>query len=231
MADTGHWSATPRNACLAILTAFADLEFQNGGAGAGGTGCVKSIARIAHDTDMETIKLGLHAGLPGLLVFYGAGRVESNTASQRRFNHEMKFRILCLSGNFESRIKRQSGAGDMDSDTAITPGVEELQDWSSRLAVRALQDVDGISKVYIENFDPAQVIEQGLYIGTVDIVATREIDVYDDLISTTLETIGVCHREDGTIVWDDPPADTVPDTDWTYDTGGAGPYDPDDAPE
>lgn len=229
MSDTDHWSATPRGACLAILAGLSALQFTDGGPGTGGTGCVKSIARIAHDTDLEQIKLGLHAGLPGILLFYGGGAAPSNTASQRIFQHEMAFRLLCCSDNFESRIKRQSGAGNMDSDTATTPGVDEMQDWAVRLAVRALQNLDGISRPYISRFSPAQIIESGLYIGAVDIVATREVNVYDDATTGTMETIGVCHRTDGTIVWTDPGADTIPDSTWTYETGGAGPYDPDDA--
>jgi len=231
MPDTDHWSSTPRLACLAILSALDELLFENNGYAGGGTGCVRSIARIAHDSNPEIIKHGCHRGLPAILLFYGAGGVDPASTTQQLFAHQMQFRLLCLSDNFESRVKRQSGAGTMDSDIATTPGVEELQDWSMRLALRALQGVDGIARPYCQRMNPAVIVEPGVYIGTVDLIATREVDIYDDATTPVLETLGIVHRRDGTIVWDDDPTDTVPDSTWPGDVGGGAPYDPDDAPE
>lgn len=226
MAETGHWSVTPRNACQAILTGLTALEFVNGGAGGGGSGCVKSISRIAHDTNLEQIRLGLHKGLPGILLFYGSGSCKPTTTGNCTYEHEMRFRLLCLSDNFESRIKRQSGEGDMDSDAAIMPGIEELQDWGLRLALRALRDTTGVYKPHLSRIDPAQYVENGLYIGAVDITAMREIDIHDDAAATTLLELGLVHSpRDYDDLWLDSPTDSLPDSTLPRPIDGDGPFD------
>ena len=192
MADTDHWTSTPRLAANAIVTELTTrLKFLSGGAGAGGSGCVRSIARVASDTDLDVIRRALNPGLPGLLVYYGGGDLAAGATHQQAFKHPMTFRVLCCAGTFEDLPGRLSGDGEMDSAAATVPGVEELQDFALRFAARALESVSGIKKAHPVKLLPSTFVEVGLYIGAVDLVATREVDMYDDSTLVTLEDIGI----------------------------------------
>lgn len=216
MADTTHWSSTPSIACTAIIS---DLQTNLGA-------FVPSIKRISHDTNLEIISNGLNSGLPGVLLFYGAGPLKANSTMQQEHTHEMAFRLLCCSGHFESFYKRQVGTGEMDIDQVTAPGVEELQDFVYRFAARALNDVDGVCRVKVPRFNPAREVLPGLYIGTVDLTATREINIWDDSITTTLESLGmVFDPNDTENIWSDPPTDLVPDSFWTGHMGGGAEFD------
>ena len=229
MADTDHWSSTPRLAANAIVAELrAQLLRLNGGAGApggGGSGCVRTVARVS-SLDEEVVHDALNPGLPGLLVYYEGGPMAGSATHQQLFKVEMSFRVLCCAGTFEAVPFRLSGQGDMDSAAAISPGVEELQDWALRFAVRALESVAGVCKVKPQRMLPSMFVRAGLYVGAVLLVATREIDVYDESSLITLQDIGIVHDPaDYAALWSDPPTDEDPNSETTAPDGmdgGAG---------
>ncbi len=219
MAAIDHWSSTPRLACNAIIEALQTNM----------STIAKSVKRIASDSNLQLIKLGLHAGTPGVLLYYGGGPLGEANTMQQQHGHTMNFRLLCCSSNFESRELRQSGAGEMDIDEATTPGVEELQDWAYRIALRALDNVDGVCMVRAIRMNPATFVEKGLYIGTVDLTAHREIDIYDDAGTATFEALGfVFNPNDADNIWANPPTDTTPDSEWPGYLGGGAEYTPEE---
>ena len=216
MADTDHWSSTPRIAAQTIVSELqARLLYVGGGVAGGGTGCVRSIKRIA-DLTPESVMTGIESGQPAILVNYAGGACTPTGIRQQKWNQVLEFVLLCYSEHFDDFDGRASGIGEMDHEAATRPGVEELQDFAARFGVRALRGVDGLAKSHILRIDPQQTIRPGAYIGIVELRSEREIDAYDDAYDNTLETLGVC-RNPNDIAGDwftDPPADLDPDSEW-----------------
>jgi len=217
MAETGHWSSTPALIATAIL---ADLETYLGG-------FCPSISRIPSLSNAD-IGRAIHKGTPALLVYYGGGSCVQAGTKKSKARHTMTWRVLCLSGNFTGKASRLEGTGEMDMDAATAPGMDELQDFVAYIGLRALKGVDEISQERVSEFLPSETVKEGAYIGEVVFTCDREIDCYDDAITTLFATLGLVQSPtDYDELWLDSPTDTSPDS--TLPTGikGGAEFDPD----
>ena len=188
--DASHYGTTPKTFCDAILSAMSAFQMVDGGQGGGGSGCVKTIARIK-DKSKEAIAAALASGVPAILLFYAGGKYESVTTMQQQWDDALTFTLYSISGTI-TNIDKRMDAGDRDIDTAINPGVEELQDWSLYYAARALR-TNGAKKIIPLTHTQPYLIAPETFIAEVTLQASRYIDIYDDALATSLTTLGLVH--------------------------------------
>lgn len=190
MALSDHFGATPSAVCQAVLTALSQFQFADGGAGVdGGSGCVKTIKRIAGDElKPENIDRHLTSGMPALLVAHLLGKFGAGRTNRKLFDQTIRLAIVCCAGRFSSQADRLAGGVT----ATVNPGVEDLLDWATYFALRALEQLSGcreqqpVDQVWLR-------LEPGKYIARVDIECKRTFDAWDDAPASTLQTLGIVH--------------------------------------
>lgn len=174
-----HYGATPNAIVEAVLTGLSVFKLQ------AGSGCVRTIKRLANDKyDLEAIDGVLTAGLPAWLVSYLGGVFEAAGCGQR-YLLRMAFGVVCAAG-------RHSAIGDRLAGDASDPGVEDLLDWATYYAMRAVNGVNGVQRARPLRhrwlrFEPTK------YVAAFEFDATRMVDIYDDAPETILESLGIVH--------------------------------------
>jgi hypothetical protein len=186
-----HYGATPTAIADAILTSLSVLLYTNGGVGGGGSGCAKTIKRLAGDaTDAEAIDQQITRGLPAILVGSNGGTFESASTDGQTYYQRMRFSLICAAGRYSSQRARTVGAEVLS--VVADPGVDDLLDWSTYYAIRAARALGGVTR--IKPIDHKWIrIEPQKYLAIAEIEATRLVDVYDDAIATELEALGIVH--------------------------------------
>jgi hypothetical protein len=218
--DTDHWGVLPSTVADAMVSAMEILLYTE----ASGQGCVRQVARIEGATE-EQIKRACALGTPALFVLYAGTKYSVVNVDQAKFRGDMAFRILACATSWLTKVRRLGGDASIDY-TAITDpkdvGVEELSEWGSYLALRGASDLAGLSNCRLERAIPGELLDAGLWVGAVDLVVNRHVDVYDDEPTATLESIGLVHSpDDPNALWTDPPTDSDPNTsDWGDEVDG-----------
>ena len=194
----GHFDSPPSVGVAAILSGLSSLLFLNGGAGAGGTGCVKTLKRIASDTasDLAAIDNITVGNLPAMLVAQPEGPFKAFDTAGRCHMQTLQFWIVCVCGKYSSYADRLTS-----TTPTIDPGIEDLLDWSTYLGCRALAgpgDVKGATATRIYKLvRPVRHrwvrFEAERYVAVAELEAVRFFDYYDDDLLTVLEKIGIVH--------------------------------------
>ena len=181
-----HDAITPTVVVNAIIGGLSSLLFQNGGAGGGGTGCVKTIKRYVGDGfDLEVIDRMITAGLPAILVADISGTGSITGTHQQYFEEELRISMLCCAGKYDSQLARMTGG-------SINPGVEDLVNWSKYYGLRAMNTA-GLKKLRYLGWRWLR-IEPEKYIKVVELAGSSHCDIYDDTVSAVLETLGIVHN-------------------------------------
>lgn len=183
---SSHDAITPTTVVNAIISALSSLLFLNGGAGGGGTGCVKTIKRYVGDQfDLEVIDKMITAGLPAILVSDLSGSGSVTGTHQQLFEEELKIGILCCAGKYDSQLARMTGG-------SVTPGVEDLVDWAKYYGLRAMNTA-GLKKIKYLGWKWLR-IEPEKYMKVVELSGSSHCNIYDDAATTVLETLGIVHN-------------------------------------
>jgi hypothetical protein len=185
---TTHFGITPTTGCTAILSGLSSLLMANGGAGAGGSGCVRTIKRYAEKGyELEAIDRLTTSGLPALLVACMGGPFKPFEVNNQNHEQLLKFAIVVAAGRYSSQSDRMAGAAP-----TVDPGAEDLLDWATYYGCRALHTA-GFKKVR-----PTQHLwlrfEPEKYLAVTELEATRMLDIYSDDPATVLETLGIVHN-------------------------------------
>lgn len=215
--ETTHFSHRPSAVVQAMLTAFSALLKKAGGRRKGGSGVLSTVNRTA-STEPEDVKSALHAGIPGLLVFYAGGVFTPRGTHRQKYLDLMNFSVLCVAGK-STTVGERLAEGESDPLLAFEPGVEELQDWAFYLGLRALRDA-GLNMVTALRHSQVFSIEPHAYVGTVEFSAQREVDVWDDTLANSLVSLGIVHSPlDPDDLWE--PDNQTPRSEWppTVDGG------------
>jgi hypothetical protein len=183
--DADHFSPTPRALSDAVLDALSALKTS------GDSGCVKTVGRLV-DTTAEAIQKALLEGTPAVLLHYQGFQTSPGDSSGLVETDAMTWQILCISSNYGSRDLRLDDKSSRDPDAALVPGVEQLQDWSRYLALRALHDA-GATICRTVSGTQAHRIGPTNYIAQVTLRCDREIDFLDDDGANLLAELGIVH--------------------------------------
>jgi hypothetical protein len=178
----------------AILSAWGTLQAVGGGLVSGGTGCIQTIARIPDDSH-ASIERGCEGGLPALLLCYMGGKYDDRETSNARFVNSMRFRLIGCTGDGRDLKERFTG-GEIDPTKALIPGVEDICDWALYFAARAARTAGG-RLVHPDSSSQTKEIKAGLFAAYVDLVASREVDVYSDAVAATFARLGICKNTTG----------------------------------
>jgi hypothetical protein len=222
--EAGHWGVRPSTVADAIVDAMAVLKYVE----ASGSGCLRQIARIegtAEGVTVEQIRRAAVAGTPAIFVYCAGTKYDPDSTDGRHFRGEMTFQVLACADSWLTKIRRLGGDASIDYSAISHPkevGVEELSEWGAYLGLRAVIEIDGISRAKLVESIPGEQIDKGLYVGSTVMVASRAVDVYDDAPTATFESIGLVHDpKDENNLWTDPPTDSDPDTDdWGDEVDG-----------
>jgi hypothetical protein len=181
-----HFGVTPTQICTAILNALGTLLID----GQQGTGCVRTVRRLRDDTK-EALKAAMTAGAPAILLFYEGGVSDQVDTTGLREEDLLTFKILCVSGALTNIADRQD-KGQRDPDLAVRPGVEELQDWSRYLALRAMSSLN-VTRPRTTRFTQAFQITPEHFVAAVLLTCSRWVDIYDDATANSLQSLGIVH--------------------------------------
>lgn len=216
--EAAHWGALPSTVAEAMVTALEELLYD------GTRGCVRQVARIEADTP-EAVKQAAALGTPALFVFYDRTKYTANSADGRHFKGDMAFRVLACAPTWLAKVRRLGGDASIDYSAVLHPkeiGVEELAEWSGYMALRAAIETTGTSGCKLVESVSGEQIDPGLWVAGIDIVVSRQVDVYDDPPVATLQSIGLVHNPaDENALWADPGTDENPDSDdWGDEVDG-----------
>jgi len=206
---SGHYGVTPADVRAAIILGLTPLTKRDG------TGVLMTLAPYAGArADLDAIATHVAGGLPAMLVAYHGGALSEQTTHQQSYRHVMELSVICISGVMRSRPERLAH-------TAAAPGIEDLLDWATYYAVRAMAAMDDISRARAVRHT-VLAWEPGRYVAAVDMTCERELDIYDDALAATLAQLGIVHDPVDDTWWTDPPADTDPDSEWPDGLDGGG---------
>jgi len=183
-----HHGTLPSTICDNVLAALRTaLLFQDGGAGGGGTGTVKTIARIEAGAE-DMVNRALTPGLPAILIYWSGASGKTDGTGGRTFSDEIQFMVFCASGFARSREERLQGESDY-------PGIEELLYAARYLTLRAIASTAGVSAMRPGEVVPAQEIRGGMYLGSFEVTCRQRYDIWDDEeLGNALETLGIVHE-------------------------------------
>ena len=208
--DATHFGRTPTTLADAILSELAALQMD------GDVGVCRTIGRIRGDSP-EDIKAALHGGAPAVLLHYeGFSSIPAEQATDGQLEQDtLTFKLLCVSGQISAVRLRQDGEGERNPDlvNADRVGVEQLQDWSRYLALRALHAAKARRVRTLRGTQSYRITAEH-FIGAVYLSCSREVDIYDDAPANLLQQLGIVH--DPTNPTGDwwLPDNTTPISDW-----------------
>ncbi len=196
--NAGHFTNPPTTGVNAILSALSALQFANGGAGHGGSGCVKTIKRIASDkaSDLAAIDSMTVGNLPAMLVAQPGGPFKPFDTTGRLHEQTFRFSVICCAGKYSSFLDRLTSSAP-----TVDPGIEDLLDWATYLGCRALAgpgDVRGAvaTRIYkkVRPVDHRWLRwETERFVAVAELEGCRFLDYHDDDLLTVLQKIGIVH--------------------------------------
>jgi hypothetical protein len=104
----------------------------------------------------------------------------------------MSFEVYVIASNYRSRSYRLRGLNVYDA------GAENIVSWCVYYMTRELQGVDSpTGKALLKGAMPTRDVELSFdanaAIYRIDFVGEKQPDLYDDLITLEVDTLGICH--------------------------------------
>lgn len=150
-------------------------------------GTLKTLARLYGDPRLRESwdAVLTPAGIPAVLVHYAGATYELESTSGGRMVRRMLLDAYCCAGDYRSLQHRYAGKFKDDA------SVENICAWCAYYMTRALGELK-LRSARVLSEEP-QAADANAVIYRLRFAVDQTLDLYDDHIALTLQSLGICH--------------------------------------